>query len=233
MRAQKLPCIGLAPPQRVESFWTRDQTCVPCTGRLILIHCTTREVPQFISYLNLLSLTTEEGFPRPPDTELECRSWGQLWAREPGLAAWEGAEGSQVSPPCLHQVGLTLTVLRMMTTGYCFVEDERGSAEEAWLRGGQKGTQALGGWSTAGPGCPAGSGRASRAGQGRGWSLGGALSRRDRISTSGRGMAVGGASSTPCVGGLTIWHETYIIWILSLQLWCFLGASLRLQFCLK
>lgn len=117
----------------------------PELARLILIHCTTREVPQFISYLNLLSLTTEERFPHPPNTKLECRSWGQLWAREPGLAAWKGAEGSQVSPPSLHQIGLTLTVLRMMTTGYCLVEDERGSAEEAWLRGGQKGTQALGG----------------------------------------------------------------------------------------
>lgn len=147
------------------------------------------------------TLTMEEGFPRPPDTKSKCRSWGA--AREPGLAAWEGAEGSQVSPPCLHQVGLTLTVLRMMTTGHCLVEDERGSAEEAWLRGGQKGTQALGGWSTNGPGCPAGGGRASRAGQGRGWSLGGALNGRDRTSTSGRGMAVGGASNTPWTDDLT------------------------------
>ena len=94
MRAQKLLSIGLAAPQHVESFWTRDQTCVPCTGRLILIHCTTREVPQFI-YLNLLSLTTEEGFPSPPNTELESRSWGQLWAREPGLAAWSGQRGAR------------------------------------------------------------------------------------------------------------------------------------------
>ena len=33
----------------VESSWTRDQTCVPCIGRGILKHCTTREVP--IQYL--------------------------------------------------------------------------------------------------------------------------------------------------------------------------------------
>ena len=173
-------------------------------ARLILIHCTTREVPQFISYLNLLSLTTEEGFPRPPNTEPECRSWGQLWAREPGLAAWKGAEASQVSPPCLHQVGLTLTVLRMMTTGYCLVEDERGSAEEAWLRGGQKGTSlgaprpqlALEVWRAVE--------RPAAPGRGEVGVLGGALSGRDRISTSGRGMAVGGASNTPCVGGATL-----------------------------
>ena len=29
----------------VESFWTRDQTSVPCIDRRILIHCTTRAVP--------------------------------------------------------------------------------------------------------------------------------------------------------------------------------------------
>ena len=28
----------------MESSWTRDQTHVPCVGRCILIHCTTREV---------------------------------------------------------------------------------------------------------------------------------------------------------------------------------------------
>ena len=35
---------GLAAPQHVESFQTRDQTHVPCIGRQILIHCTTKEV---------------------------------------------------------------------------------------------------------------------------------------------------------------------------------------------
>ena len=29
------------------SFQTRDQTCAPCSGRWIPIHCATREVPQF------------------------------------------------------------------------------------------------------------------------------------------------------------------------------------------
>ena len=32
-------------PCYVESSQTRDQTCVPCTGRWILIHCITGEVP--------------------------------------------------------------------------------------------------------------------------------------------------------------------------------------------
>ena len=36
--------MELVAPQHVESSWTRDRTCVPCIGRRILIHCTTREV---------------------------------------------------------------------------------------------------------------------------------------------------------------------------------------------
>ena len=35
---------GLDAPRYVESSRTKDRTCVPCTGRQILIHCTTREV---------------------------------------------------------------------------------------------------------------------------------------------------------------------------------------------
>ena len=42
--AQWLRCTGLVAPQRVESFWTRDWTCVPCIGKWILNHWTTREV---------------------------------------------------------------------------------------------------------------------------------------------------------------------------------------------
>ena len=36
--------IGLVAPWHVESFWTRDRTHVPCIGRWILSHWTTREV---------------------------------------------------------------------------------------------------------------------------------------------------------------------------------------------
>ena len=35
---------GLAAPQHVGSSQTRDQTCAPCIGRWILVHCTSREV---------------------------------------------------------------------------------------------------------------------------------------------------------------------------------------------
>ena len=37
-------CKNLVAPQQVESSWPRDRTHVPCTGRQILNHWTTREV---------------------------------------------------------------------------------------------------------------------------------------------------------------------------------------------
>ena len=40
--------MGLVAPQHVGSSRTRAQTCVPCTGRQILNHGTTREVPPTI-----------------------------------------------------------------------------------------------------------------------------------------------------------------------------------------
>ena len=43
-RAQRLWAAGLVAPWCVGSFWTRDQTHVPCTGRWIPNHRTTREV---------------------------------------------------------------------------------------------------------------------------------------------------------------------------------------------
>ena len=42
--AQWLWHMGLVAPRHVKSFWTRDQTHVPCTGRQILNHWTTRKV---------------------------------------------------------------------------------------------------------------------------------------------------------------------------------------------
>ena len=40
--------MGLVAPQHVGSSQTRGRTHVPCAGRQILIHCTTREVPSDI-----------------------------------------------------------------------------------------------------------------------------------------------------------------------------------------
>ena len=43
--AQQLWCTGLVAPQHVGSSRTRVRTRVPCIGRWILNHCTTREAP--------------------------------------------------------------------------------------------------------------------------------------------------------------------------------------------
>ena len=50
MQARSLWCTGLVALWHVESSWPRDRTCVPCIGRQILSHWTTREVlPVFFS----------------------------------------------------------------------------------------------------------------------------------------------------------------------------------------
>lgn len=45
-RIQQLWLMGLAALWRVLSSWTTDQTCVPCSGRLILNHWTSQELPR-------------------------------------------------------------------------------------------------------------------------------------------------------------------------------------------
>ena len=42
--AQQLRHSGFSCPRHVRPSWTRDQTCVPCIGRRIRIHWTTKEV---------------------------------------------------------------------------------------------------------------------------------------------------------------------------------------------
>ena len=42
-QAQQLWLMGLVAPRHVGSSQTRARTCVPCIGRQILNHCTTRE----------------------------------------------------------------------------------------------------------------------------------------------------------------------------------------------
>ena len=47
--AQQLQFMGLTALQHVVSSWTRAQTHIPCTGKQIPNHWTTREVPQYYS----------------------------------------------------------------------------------------------------------------------------------------------------------------------------------------
>ena len=73
LQAQSLWCTGLVAPQHVESSRSRDRTHVPCVGRRILIHCTTKEVPSkplsagilgLLQVLVLAGRRFQEGFPR-------------------------------------------------------------------------------------------------------------------------------------------------------------------------
>ena len=55
MRAQQLwRSTGLAAPRHVGSSRTRARTHIPCTGRRILNHCATREVPRVLYFFTLL-----------------------------------------------------------------------------------------------------------------------------------------------------------------------------------
>ena len=49
--------MGFVAHQYVGSFWTMDHICVPCIARWILIHWTTREVPQTFSPFATSSLS--------------------------------------------------------------------------------------------------------------------------------------------------------------------------------
>lgn len=66
--AQRLRHLSLVALLHVESSQTRDQTCVPCIGRKILIHWTTSEVQNFHSSFNSCL------FPRPTALKLQCAS---------------------------------------------------------------------------------------------------------------------------------------------------------------
>ena len=53
----RLSSCGLVGPRHVGSSWTRAQTWVPCIGRWILNHCTTREAPLYFSLKQSLLLS--------------------------------------------------------------------------------------------------------------------------------------------------------------------------------
>ena len=62
--------MDLVVPQHVGSSLTRARTRVPCVGRLILNHCTTREVQKLILiYLNWLSPAQSDVREQPHNVE--------------------------------------------------------------------------------------------------------------------------------------------------------------------
>ena len=73
-QAQWLWGMGLVALRLVESSRIRDQTHVPCTGRQILIHWTTREVHQLGSAATFES----NGLSLDSETGKEGHEWGSL-----------------------------------------------------------------------------------------------------------------------------------------------------------
>ena len=53
-------CMGLVAPWHVGSSWTRARTCVPCIGRRILNHSTTKEAQGFFVCFCFLLLKTNK-----------------------------------------------------------------------------------------------------------------------------------------------------------------------------
>ena len=52
----ELRCAGLVAPRHVGSSRTRAWTSVPCIGRQVPNHCTTREVPEALVFLHSLAV---------------------------------------------------------------------------------------------------------------------------------------------------------------------------------
>ena len=86
IKAPQLWHWGLVASQHVESSQIRDWTRVPFIGRQILIHCTTREVPQI--FLHGLTLLSGEGNGTP--LQYSClespMDGGARWAVVHGVA---------------------------------------------------------------------------------------------------------------------------------------------------
>ena len=68
-RAQQLWRMGLVALWHVGSSWTRAQTHVPCIGRRILNHCTSREAPIYL-------LTPAPELPYPHFSDEETKTQG-------------------------------------------------------------------------------------------------------------------------------------------------------------
>ena len=88
--APALERTGLIAPWLVESSWTRDWTHVPCIGRQILNHWTTREALTQLSELfrhdQIISRTGYHAVA--PSLPIGCSSWTNFTAASWGCTHW-------------------------------------------------------------------------------------------------------------------------------------------------
>ena len=112
--APALGCLGcsrcdllaLAALQHWEPSWTRDQTRVPCIGRWILIHYTTRKVlATFFSSDKRVDMSVHSILPTLDFSPEKGPRWTHLYAESKGqMSAWAGS--LLTSGACLSEVHL-------------------------------------------------------------------------------------------------------------------------------
>ena len=107
-------------PQHMESSWTRDLTCVPCIGRQILNHWTTREV--LLALLKDSELVGQSGWDGAIGRLLGNvhLGWAPAWPSDVGMgvSCWGslvltscsgctgGSRGESILLPLILQPGL-------------------------------------------------------------------------------------------------------------------------------
>ena len=101
-------CTGLVVPRHVGSSQTRDRTCVPCIGRRILNHWTTREVPTCLCGAE----AEHRCAGRPLGSLPPCQPllWGSF-IQLPGFVVSDpvGKSTGKMSPPPLGQLACVST----------------------------------------------------------------------------------------------------------------------------
>ena len=105
-QAQQLWHMGLVAPQHVGSSRSRDRTHVPCIGRRILNHCTTREVLPLFFYMCPHSNLVRQEFSRDKKTKLnklgkEIVSVGTQTRRSQVEKEWHKLKLNMYSTACI------------------------------------------------------------------------------------------------------------------------------------
>ena len=128
-QAQQLWHTGLIAPWHMESSQTRNQICVPCIGRQILNHWTTRDVPN-IYIFNVGSVPQRRKYLGPkkvimwPSHDLEASHWlGHL--RPKALTLISSLRSVILSPSLLSLSPIMSSLVSdflLYTSFVCFVK---------------------------------------------------------------------------------------------------------------
>ena len=114
---KQLWCRGLVAPRHVESSRTRHQIHVPCIGRQIPVHCTTREVQSMLflrsslnAYTSFKALNGLAGIKQKLYLAIQCSGpWGNLNFKHtvsPQGGLWNPPAAGQTTGPVWVSTGL-------------------------------------------------------------------------------------------------------------------------------